>query len=1142
MLIHFFSFGAAPTVPASNLTFNNLDGKSFAGNFTAGNGAIRIVVVKQGSPVTGSPANGVDYNANSNFGTVGSEFTAPGEYVVARTSWGSFSVSNLQPGTIYYVAVFEFNGTGAATQYLMLPLTGQQSTVVAPTTQSSGMVATAITGNSMNLGWVKGNGTGRIVLARKGAPVDADPNDLTGYWADENFGSGTKIGASNYVIYKGLYNGFTLKNLEPNTNYHFAVYEYNGSATPVHLRPAHTFSATTTVGPTVAPSSPGFSWVDGNRFNFGVTIGNGSRRLFIARKGSPVTAVPVNGVVYTANAVFGTPGTEIAPGEYVVAAGSGSGVGVTNLEPNTTYHFRVFEYDQDLTNNTYYLTSSFVTKSGSTATVPTTLVSNFNMVSLTGSSATISFTVGNGSYRTVIMKAGSPVDAVPTNLVAYTGNTTFGSGAQLGSGNYVVHGTMNGAQFPVSGLMPGTTYHVSVYEYNGISFPVYSTAGATYSFTVPLEPTLAATSPATHSRDGGALRLVWSSGNGGKRIVIARKGSAVTAKPTDQIDYPANTNFGQGTQLAPGEYVVYNGAGHYFDMTGLEPGTTYHCAVYEYNVGPDGKPDYLTTSWLAFNSSTVGAPTTQTVITSTSGIQATQANFHFTSGNGVSRLFIMRQGAPVNVTPQDMVKYTYNGNFGTASAHISDGNYVVAIKSDGWPFTVYNLQANTTYHIAAFEYNGSEQPVYLRTSPGTYSFTTTDVPGATTPTTAATNGTVNAIDGNKFTFKWTNGNGQSRLVVARKGSPVNFVPANGVHYSASNTFGSNTDLGGGQYVVFNGAGNEVEVKNLEPSTTYHFTVYEYDGTTTMIRYLTSSTLIFAASTATPPTNAVNNVQATAGVSQLTLNWANGNGAGRIVVLKEGSAVTAMPADLSVYPANAVFKNGSQIALGEYVVYAGTGSSVTITGLSNKTYHYAIFEYNGINAPVYNTTIVTTGSASITAVLPVRLLTFTAEAQEAGVVLKWSTAQEWNNHSFEIERSSNGSTYKAIATIAGAGNSNSTIHYSYTDRNAPEGKLYYRLKQVDLDGRFTYSSVQPAERKRSLILQAYPNPVRSQLSLTWIGTSSRAVVKVFDAKGLLIENQVMVKGQLLNVSKWSTGVYVVQADISGQLYRQTIIKQ
>lgn len=1137
------TFAGTPAFPASNLTFNSLDGASFTGNFTNGGGANRIIVMKEGSPVTGLPVNGVDYVANASFGTAAAKFTGAGEYVVAKTGWSTFTPTNLKPGTVYYVAIFEYNGSGTGIEYLMLPLTGSQSTVMAPTTQVSAITSTASTGNTLTINFTKGNGTGRVVLARKGAPVNATPTDLVIYWADQSFGSGTKFGTDNYVVYKGAGTSVQVKNLEPNTTYYFEAFEYNGNNSPMHLTPGTTFSAITNAGPTVAPSSAGFNFVEGNSFNIGVTAGNGTKRLFIAKKGSPVTAAPVTGVNYTANSVFGTANSEIAPGEYVVAATTGTSVGITNLEPNTTYHFRVFEYDVDAANTPYYLTSGFAVKSGSTATTPSTVATNLRTTALTGSSATVSFTPGNGTWRMVIMKAGSAVDVAPVDLTKYSPNSAFGSGQQITPGNYVMHWGMNGAQFPVSNLQPGTTYHVSMYEYNGNQAPVYSSTGAVYSFTVPLEPTSIATSPWTAFVEGSSFRLIWNNGNGGKRIVIAKKGSAVTAKPVDRTAYTANAAFGLGEQIASNEFVVFNGTGNEVNLTGMEIGATYHFAVFEYNTAVDGSPDYLTTSWLATNFSTITWPTTQTVISSASGLQATQATINFTKGNGANRIFIMKQGAPVSVDPQDLVKYTYNTAFGTSSALMSDGNYVIAIVNGTGSFNVTSLQPNTTYHVNAYEFNGSNEPAYLRTSPAKISFTTPDAPGAVTPTIAASNAVVNNVDGNKLTFKWTNGNGEKRIVVMKKGSPVTFVPSNATTYTANASFGSGTDLGSGQYVVLNSNANTVDITNLEPSTTYYFAVYEFSGTGSLLRYLTTQSLAATAATSSAPTTPTYGVVTTAGSAQLTFGWMNGNGAGRIVVMKEGSAVTAVPSNLNVYPANATFTLGAQMAAGEYVVYAGPNTTVTVTGLQNKTYYYRIFEYNGTAAPVYNTADVVAGSAIVSSTLPVKLLHFTVREQNGKTMLQWATSQEMNSNYFAVERSVDGSNFSEIRKITAAGNSNNTVNYVYVDENAAKGTIYYRLKQVDNDGRFTYSSVINITVKgESGSISIYPNPVKDRFRLSLPANVSKGALIVYDSRGIIVHRQEITSGQYVNASGWSGGTYYVVVQANGKVYESRVVKQ
>ncbi len=93
------------------------------------------------------------------------------------------------------------------------------------------------------------------------------------------------------------------------------------------------------------------------------------------------------------------------------------------------------------------------------------------------------------------------------------------------------------------------------------------------------------------------------------------------------------------------------------------------------------------------------------------------------------------------------------------------------------------------------------------------------------------------------------------------------------------------------------------------------------------------------------------------------------------------------------------------------------------------------------------------------VLPITLISFTADKnKDDGVLLKWITASEINNDYFVIEKSENGHDFSELATIDGAGNSTTNLHYSLTDDRPYTPVSYYKLKQVDFDGTTTYSKV------------------------------------------------------------------------------------
>jgi len=115
---------------------------------------------------------------------------------------------------------------------------------------------------------------------------------------------------------------------------------------------------------------------------------------------------------------------------------------------------------------------------------------------------------------------------------------------------------------------------------------------------ITTEPTVqsAITIPAPTITTFGML-VNFSGGDGAKRILVAHLGSAVNSNPVDGVTYTASTNFGSGTQIGTGNYVVYAGTGNSVTVTGLTPSTTYHFAVYDYNdAGLAGAENYLTTT------------------------------------------------------------------------------------------------------------------------------------------------------------------------------------------------------------------------------------------------------------------------------------------------------------------------------------------------------------------------------------------------------------------------------------------------------------------------------------------------------------------------------------------------------------------
>jgi len=743
----------------------------------------------------------------------------PNEFVLYDGTSTLVDVSNLQPSTTYHFRVFEYDGSGSSTAYLVSSfLSGSQATLSPPSVQVSNLNFTNVSGSSVTLNWTNGNGTRRLVLGRQGGAVNADPVNLTFYTGNSIFGNGNQVGTGNYILFNGTGNSVTITNLQINTAYHFAVYEANGISTPVYAIPGATASITTPASPTVAASGITFNSLDGGSYRVNWTNGNGQRRIIIARAGSAVSSVPVDGVDYNASSTFGS-GDVLQPNEYVVFDGTTTFVDLTNLQPATTYHFRIFEYNGTGV-NTSYLTAAFASSSQATLSAPTTQASAVNFTNISGSTAQVNWTNGNGAGRIVLIRQGGAVNGDPVNLVFYNANSIFGNGTQIGSGNYVVFRAASGNNVTVTNLTPNTTYHVAVYDYNGNGTPVYRTPGAVNSFTTAPQPTTPASAMNFSSIDGNSFRVNWTSGNGQRRIVIARAGSPVTATPVNGVDYTPSATFGSGDQPAPGQYVVYDGLSTFVDVTSLSPNTTYHFAVFEYD-GTGTNTAYLTSSFLAGSQSTVSTPTIQASNVLFSSVGATSLTASWTVGNGTSRLVLARQGSAVNADPVDLTIYNGSSVFGSG-AQIGAGNYIL-YRSNGTSVNVTGLTSGTTYHFAVFELNGSNGPVYML-SPARAQITT---PGA--PQIQAVNISAGSITANTMQLSWTNGSGNRRLVLMKQASAVDANPVDNTTYTANSFFGSGTQIGSGNYVVFDGTASSALITGLSSNTTYHFAVFEYNS-------------------------------------------------------------------------------------------------------------------------------------------------------------------------------------------------------------------------------------------------------------------------------------------------------------------------
>lgn len=137
-------------------------------------------------------------------------------------------------------------------------------------------------------------------------------------------------------------------------------------------------------------------------------------------------------------------------------------------------------------------------------------------------------------------------------------------------------------------------------------------------------------------------------------------------------------------------------------------------------------------------------------------------------------------------------------------------------------------------------------------------------------------------------------------------------------------------------------------------------------------------------------------------------------------------------------------------------------------------------------------------------LPVKFVGFTLSRKNKDVLIQWSTAQEMNSERFDIERSLDGTNWNSIGVVTAAGNSSILTNYSYTDKNVSAKTVYYRIKEVDIDGMFVYTPVKTiktetvgiAEIKiasvQNKVLLQFPNEIKGMMQVRFVSLSGQVV--------------------------------------------------
>ncbi len=316
--------------------------------------------------------------------------------------------------------------------------------------------------------------------------------------------------------------------------------------------------------------------------------------------------------------------------------------------------------------------------------------------------------------------------------------------------------------------------------------------------------------------------------------------------------------------------------------------------------------------------------------------------------------------------------YEMNGNVNWIKAYGGnqrDIGYAIANDNTGNIFTTGIYNRNATFESVTLTGDTIFDFYIEKTSPAP----------AVPPTTQSSALAVAQVNCNDLELTFTPGNGTRRIIIARAASAVNAAPVDGNTYNASSTFGSGTDLGNGNYVVYDGTGNDLILTGLTAGTTYHFKIFEYNGTSSTTNYLTTSPASASgvAGSMTVAINATTNEMCVGdsilltGQGASTYNWTPSFGLSSAT----GNTVYAFPATTTTYTVTGTDSRGCQslssitITVNSNPVVSFTapaavcqnGSPVTLTGGIPAG---GIYSGTGISGNVFSPSIAGVGTFSL----------------------------------------------------------------------------------------------------------------------------------------------------------------------------------
>ncbi|MEI2708228.1 MAG: T9SS type A sorting domain-containing protein [Chitinophagaceae bacterium] len=901
--------------------------------------------------------------------------------------------------------------------------------------------------------------------------------------------------------------------------------------------------------PCATPTAQATNFVAGTVINNAITFSftpaspAPQNYLVVISNNSVLTSNPTDLTTYSV-------GDELGDGN-VISIANNSTITATGLNASTTYYFFVFSTNNACTGGPLYLTASPLTGSATTLagalpcaappTQPTNLqFSNVGLNSITGT-----FTAAANTNEYLIVRSLSSTFSGTLN-----NGTTYNGGNVLGNGSVVTRTAAN--TFTANNLVSGTTYYFYVFGLNNqncTSGPVYNSISplsnniSTTSLPTCVTPTAQATNLNITISNTSSVGYFSPSTSADAYLIIRSTSSTLNTNPVDNTNYTIGSSFGNGTVIQ-----VSNSTG--FIDNGLTSSTTYYYFVFAMNSNCNGGTKYLTTN-----------PLTATITTTA----VAALNYYFGNLHAHSSYSDGNQDNN-SLTPANDYAYAKNSlcmdflgisehNHATAGMHIADWqpglNQAAAATSANF-LALYGMEWGVLSNGGHVLIYGTNQLIGWENNNYNIYVPKSDYIG--TPETTGTTGlfrTINQLGGNAFaTFAHPSFSDFNNLTgiaynATADSAVVGMAIASGPAFSTNTTYSDPPS-----------SFSYIDFYTRMLSKGYHIgpmmdhdTHYTNFGRSSNNRLVTIAPALNSNDFYTAMLN--RNFYATEDCDtrvQFTLNNQ----------LMGSIANGTLPPTISVYaidPTNPSFTPTIKVMYG---VAGSNIPAIQLTSIGASTLNYTDYSLStGINAYYYlditiagNRTITAPIWYTKTAVVPVKLLSFTATLNSNKKVnLQWSTTNEINNHLFVVEKSFDGNSFTQLGSIE-AKNNVSINEYSLLDAAILERITYYRLKQIDKNGKFSYSnivSVNPVTIAKNTVA-VYPNPIVG--SIMNIGLQStqntKAALMITDVTGRIVLHQQssIIKGSQLiqvDVSRLSTGTYYLTVLFNNEKITQKISK-